>query len=66
MIDIPPAGIDKYSSIAQSVERLTVNQDVTGSSPVGGATKTIGCVRWSFFVWKQGGRYSSIAKGGTI
>ena len=26
-----------YSSLAQSVERLTVNQDVTGSSPVGGA-----------------------------
>ncbi len=26
-----------YSSVAQSVERLTVNQDVTGSSPVGGA-----------------------------
>ena len=28
-----------YSSIAQSVERMTVNHDVTGSSPVGGATK---------------------------
>ena len=27
----------KYSSIAQSVERMTVNHDVTGSSPVGGA-----------------------------
>ena len=27
-----------YSSIAQSVERMTVNHDVTGSSPVGGAT----------------------------
>ena len=26
-----------YSSIAQSVERMTVNHDVTGSSPVGGA-----------------------------
>ena len=26
-----------YSSIAQSVEHLTVNQGVTGSSPVGGA-----------------------------
>ena len=25
-----------YSTIAQLVERLTVNQDVTGSSPVGG------------------------------
>ena len=28
-----------YSAIAQSVERMTVNHDVTGSSPVGGATK---------------------------
>ena len=27
-----------YSSIAQAVERMTVNHDVTGSSPVGGAT----------------------------
>ena len=26
-----------YSSIAQSVERVTVNHDVTGSSPVRGA-----------------------------
>ena len=26
-----------YSSLAQSVEHLTVNQGVTGSSPVGGA-----------------------------
>ena len=25
-----------YSTIAQLVERLTINQDVTGSSPVGG------------------------------
>ena len=29
-----------YSSIAQSVERMTVNHDVTGSSLVGGATKS--------------------------
>ena len=29
----------KYSSLAQSVEHLTVNQGVTGSSPVGGAKK---------------------------
>ena len=29
-----------HSSIAQSVERMTVNHDVTGSSPVGGATKS--------------------------
>ena len=29
-----------HSSIAQSVEHLTVNQGVTGSSPVGGAIKS--------------------------
>ena len=28
-----------YSSIAQSVERMTVNHDVTGSSPVRGVNK---------------------------
>ena len=34
-----------YSSIAQSVERMTVNHDVTGSSPVRGATvKTEKCL----------------------
>ncbi len=51
--NIPPvanaAGSFIYSSIAQSVERLTVNQDVTGSSPVGGATKTIGYSPVAFF-----------------
>ena len=30
---------DFYSSLAQSVEHLTVNQGVTGSSPVGGARR---------------------------
>ena len=34
----PEGCIALYSSIAQSVERMTVNHDVTGSSPVGGAT----------------------------
>ena len=34
----PKGCIALYSSIAQSVERMTVNHDVTGSSPVGGAT----------------------------
>ena len=28
-----------YSSLAQSVERMTVNHDVVGSSPTGGAKK---------------------------
>ena len=31
--------METYSSLAQSVEHLTVNQGVTGSSPVGGAKK---------------------------
>ena len=30
-------GFKKHSSIAQSVERMTVNHDVVGSSPTGGA-----------------------------
>ena len=30
---------DLYSSLAQSVEHLTVNQGVVGSSPTGGAKK---------------------------
>ena len=30
-----------YSSLAQSVEHLTVNQGVTGSSPVGGANQNL-------------------------
>ena len=32
-----PLQAELYSSLAQSVEHLTVNQGVTGSSPVGGA-----------------------------
>ena len=35
----PSAKHTRYSSIAQSVERMTVNHDVTGSSPVRGAKK---------------------------
>ena len=31
-----------YSSLAQSVERMTVNHDVAGSSPAGGAKKKAG------------------------
>ena len=38
-----------YSSIAQSVERMTVNHDVTGSSPVGGATKRVDYLICSLF-----------------
>ena len=40
----------QYSSIAQSVERMTVNHDVTGSSPVRGAIRTCTKVR-VFFCW---------------
>ena len=41
-----------YSSIAQSVERMTVNHDVTGSSPVGGATKAVD-FSTAFFVLRK-------------
>ena len=39
-----------YSSIAQSVERMTVNHDVTGSSPVRGAKKKDHAERGLFFL----------------
>ena len=39
-----------YSSIAQSVEHLTVNQGVTGSSPVGGVKKHLIHLRCFFVV----------------
>ena len=39
-----------YSSLAQSVEHLTVNQVVAGSSPAGGAKQRRPQTR-SFFVW---------------
>ena len=34
----------------QSVERMTVNHDVTGSSPVGGATKVRRAIYGPFFI----------------
>ena len=37
----------KYSSLAQSVERMTVNHDVAGSSPAGGATKRLENITFS-------------------
>ena len=37
--DTPLVSLYFYSSLAQSVERVTVNHDVAGSSPAGGATK---------------------------
>ena len=33
--------LDKYSHIAQSVEQVTVNHKVVGSSPIVGANKII-------------------------
>ena len=35
--------IDKYSAIAQLVERLAVNEDVPGSSPGRGAKTQVSC-----------------------
>ena len=37
--DTPLVSLYFYSSLAQSVEHLTVNQGVAGSSPAGGATQ---------------------------
>ena len=35
--DTPLVSLSLFSSLAQSVERVTVNHDVVGSSPTGGA-----------------------------
>ena len=40
----------KYSSLAQSVERMTVNHDVAGSSPAGGANEKPEAIASGFFV----------------
>ncbi len=37
----PVRTIRNYSAIAQLVERMTVNHDVTGSSPVGGVSRQV-------------------------
>ena len=37
LTDVINIAVQKYSSLAQSVEQRTVNPRVTGSSPVGGA-----------------------------
>ena len=42
-VDVPST----YSSLAQSVERVTVNHDVVGSSPTGGAKKKTIRTGWS-------------------
>ena len=38
----------EHSSLAQSVEHLTVNQVVAGSSPAGGANTKDHSIGWSF------------------
>ena len=40
----------KYSSLAQLAERMTVNHDVAGSSPAGGANEKAGR-KTCFFRW---------------
>ena len=42
----------EYSSLAQLAERMTVNHDVAGSSPAGGAKidKHTSNTKWSVFV----------------
>ena len=40
-----------YSSLAQLAERMTVNHDVAGSSPAGGATKKAVAKAIAFFKW---------------
>ena len=58
----------KYSSIAQSVERMTVNHDVAGSSPAGGAKRSewfrchLNCSLFSM-VWGLVSKISFEAKG---
>ena len=47
-----PEGAPLFSSIAQSVERMTVNHDVTGSSPVRGAIKHLR--KWVLFYYFKG------------
>ena len=41
------ADFPQYSSLAQSVERMTVNHDVAGSSPAGGATRRLENITFS-------------------
>ena len=48
-----------YSSLAQSVERMTVNHDVVGSSPTGGAKKTVLAFAGTVFLLPN---YCNIAK----
>ena len=47
-----------YSSLAQSVERMTVNHDVAGSSPAGGAMLRR-AFRFAVFLFYYYARYHS-------
>ena len=52
-----------YSSLAQSVERVTVNHDVVGSSPTGGAKMSLKIIDFgAFFVPKWNSRRFSLQK----
>ena len=52
-----------YSSLAQSVERMTVNHDVVGSSPTGGAKMSLKIIDFgAFFVPKWNFRRFSLQK----
>ena len=48
--DFAKRNIIQYSSLAQSVERMTVNHDVAGSSPAGGANEKPEAIASGFFV----------------
>ena len=41
-------GLLYYSSLAQSVERMTVNHDVVGSSPTGGVEEPMALFYFDF------------------
>ena len=45
---------DTYSSLAQSVERMTVNHDAAGSSPARGATLVLrnASAPWAYICWR--------------
>ena len=49
--NVPSAYNNVYSSLAQSVEHLTVNQGVVGSSPTGGAYSE--CFTYKKLIWES-------------
>ena len=57
----PHLKVQRYSPIAQLVERLTVNQNVRGSSPRRGAKLEKPSIRRAFFVGRLLLQYVNIA-----